>query len=315
MMSKIKYIICLIVTLSILTSYAQDRLQTQSDSVKKEKKVFMSAGIQYISNLTYAGRSDINSVPIALPTFTLVTKSGFFLGGAAYANLSNQNAFSADGFSISPGYVFSLNKNRELGGAISATQYFFKDSSQIILSSFNTTADFQLYYQPKWFRVAFSTNYQIGKETTDILNSIDLSKNINFSKNKFFAVNPQLSFMLGTQSFTETYFEQGSRQRRVITNPPSGGGGLGGILPGGNNNQTPQETIINEPYTEEKQREIKKYKPLSLSLSVPLTFKKNAFQANFTPYFIKPTNTVSPNSNASTPTNLFLFSTGVSYTF
>ena len=150
-------------------------------------------------------------------------------------------------------------------------------------------------------------------QTNDIINSFDLSKNINLTKNKSFFMNPLLSFMAGTQSFTETYFVQGSRQRRIISSPSSGGG-LGGILPGGNN-QTPQETIVNEPFSEEKQREIKKYKPLSFTLSIPVTYKYKGFQFNFAPYFIKPINTVSPNSSAQAPTNLFLFSTGLSYNF
>lgn len=315
MFKKVRNILFMILILSSVYSSAQERVIAETDSIKNDKEVFIGAGIQYISNLTYAGRGDINSVPIALPTLTLVSKSGFFLGSAGYLNLSNQGGYSADGFSLSPGYVFSINKNKELGATISGTQYFFKDSSQIILSSFNTTADFQLYYQPKWFRVALSSSYQIGKQTNDVINSLDISKNINLSKNKSLFVNPLLSFMSGTQSFTETYFEQGSRQRRIITNPSSGGGGLGGILPGGGNNQTPQESFVNEPFTEEKKREIKQYKPLSFTLSFPVTYKKGSFQANFAPFFIKPINTVSPEAESQNAGNIFLFSTGLSYTF
>lgn len=311
--NQLKYIFSLLFVVISFQLIAQERVTTKSDSSAVSKKVFLNVGIQYISNVTYAGRSDVNNVPIALPTITLVTTSGFFLGTAGYLNLGNQGNFSADGLSFTPGYLFSIDRNKKWGGIVSATQYFFKDSSQVILSSFNSTADLQFYFNPKFARFAVSSSYQIGKQSNDIINTLEVSKNIVISKNKQVSINPVLSFMSGTQSFTETYFQQGSRQRRIITNPSSGGG-LGGLFPGGNN-QTPKESIVNEPYTEEKQREIKKYQPLSLNLSLPITFKKGKFQANIAPYFIKPINTVAPNSTAQVPSSLFLFSTGLSYTF
>lgn len=289
-----------------LSSFAQSK---DSADVASPKSIFLGVGFQYISNLTYAGRSDIESVPILLPTLTLVKKNGFFLGAAGYLNAINER-FSPDGLSITPGYVFSLGKNKKAGGVVSVTKYFFKDSSQIILGSFNATTDFQFYYTLSFAKISISTIYQFGKMSNDLINSLDISKEISLTKGKNLTISPIFSLMAGTQSFSETYYINGSRQRRIITNPPSNNNPIGGIFPGGGGTGQPQETIVNEPYTTEMQKEVKKYNALSLSLSVPLVYKRDKFQVNLTPYLIKPFNAV--DSDAA---NLFLFTTGFSYIF
>lgn len=288
-----------------LSSFAQVKDSTVFSS---PKDIFLGVGLQYISNLTYAGRSDIESVPILLPTLTLVKKNGLFIGAAGYLN-AVKDQFSADGLSITPGYVFSLGKNKKAGGVISVTKYFFKDSSQIILGSFNATTDFQFYYTLPIAKISLSTIYQFGKMSNDLINSLDISKEISLTKGKSLIISPVFSLMAGTQSFSETYYVNGSRQRKFITNPPSSSNPIGGIFPGGGSGQ-PQETIVNEPYTTEMQKEVKKYNALSLSLSVPLVYKKDKFQVNLTPYLIKPFNAVDSNL-----THLFLFTTGFSYIF
>src|SRR5258708_39960067 len=42
------------------------------------KAIYFNAGLQYMSNLTYAGRKDQSSIPVALPSFTLLSKHGLF---------------------------------------------------------------------------------------------------------------------------------------------------------------------------------------------------------------------------------------------
>lgn len=286
--------------------------QESSDSsnfTQKNKTIFLATGIQYISNLTYAGRGSITSVPLFLPSLTLVSSKGFFLGTAGYMNTAN-NGYSVDGGSITPGYVFTLGKKNNWSGYISATKYFFKDSSSVILSSFKATADAQIALKTKLFKISTSSSLQFGKTNTDITNTLELSKEINLDKKQAFSTEPIISFMLGTQSFTETYYVNSSRKRTIVSNPPQNQNPIGSII-GGNPQNTPQQTTIIEPYTQEMQREIKKYQPLSLSLSIPFNFKINKFSANFTPYLISPLNTV----GSSTSKNLFLFTAGINYTF
>lgn len=286
---------------------AQEKL---NDSTGKSKRIFLNVGSQYISNLTYAGRRDISSVPIVLPNLTFVSTSGFFLGTAAYLNASQGN-FGADGLSITPGYVFSLTKNKKLGGVVSATKYFFKDSSAIILNSFNATTDASIYFQPKLLKISLSGSYQIGETQNDIVNTLELLKEVSLTK--AFKIIPTVSVMAGTQSFYQTYYTQTTRQRK-ITNPSGESQNIIPLIPGGNSPQ-PNESVINETVTEEQQREIRKYKMLAVTASVPLQYKINQFQLNFTPYFIKPINQVDLSSDNEASNFFFLFNSGISFTF
>lgn len=306
-----KVAVYILLSLGLISQFASAQERDSADFTPKNKTLFVATGFQYISNLTYAGRGSVNSVPILLPNLTFASSKGFFLGFAGYMNTA-ANHYSLDGGSITPGYVFSFGKNKNWSGYVSATKYFFKDSSDVILSSFTGTADAQLALKTKYIKISTSSSYQLGKTSNDITNTFELSKELSLDKKKIFSINPNVSFMLGTQSFTETYYVNGSRQRTIITNPPSQNPNpIGGIIGGGNNSQTPKQSTVTEPYTQEMQRAVKKYQPLSLSFSIPIDFKINKFSANFIPYFISPLNTVGSGS----PKNLFLFTTGINYTF
>src|SRR5476651_236486 len=97
----------------------------QNDTAKNTpaKSIFYNGGMQYLSNLTYAGRSDNSSVPVLLPNFTVISKTGLFLNATGYFDLSGANSQS-EGLSVTPGYVFSFDTKKEYGGSISATKYF-----------------------------------------------------------------------------------------------------------------------------------------------------------------------------------------------
>lgn len=301
-------LICLLGLVATCSAQAQE--QDSLDYPQKSKTIFLATGVQYISNLTYAGRGSINSVPLFLPSFTFVTTKGFFVGVAGYVNTANNN-YNIDGGSITPGYVFSFGKKSNWSGYVSGTKYFFKDSSAIILSAFKATADAQIALKTKFFKIATSSSLQFGKTTNDITNTLELSKKINLDKRKTFSIEPIVSFMLGTQSFSETYYMNGTRKKTIVTNPPQNQNPIGSII-GGNNSQTsPQQTTITEPYTQEMRRAVKKYQTLSLSFSTPFNFKMNKLSFNFTPYLISPLHTVGSSSSK----NLYLFTAGINYTF
>lgn len=285
-----------------------------ADTAKQPgKAVFFNAGLQYISNLTYAGRRDETSVPILLPTFTVISKKGFFISGIGYFDLSGSNS-NAEGFSVTPGYVFSFDSKKEFGGVISATKYVITNSSPIILSSFNATIDGQFSYDPKVIKLTIAGSYRIGKSNkNDFINNAELSKEIQLIKTgathkNGLKVTPTASLYAGTQSFYETYYTQSQVQRAVDN--PSSSNPLSILFP----NQNTQ-TIVNQTVTQQNQAEVKKYNLLAASGSVPITYAINKWQLSATPYFIKPLNQVNYTNN--TPMNgvYFLFTTGVSVTF
>ncbi len=292
---------------------------TATDSAHT-KSIFFNAGLQYVSNLTYAGRRDASSVPILLPTFTIVSKQGFFIGGAAYFDLNGSNS-GTEGISVTPGYVFSFDEKKEFGGSLSATKYFITNSSPIILSSFNATADATLYYNPaRIVKITLGGSYRFGKDShDDIVNNLELSKEIALyktgaTKTDGLKIAPTATLYSGTQSFIETYYTQ-SQVQRAVTNPGApGSAGILGIPGTGTAATPPSQTIINQTDTQEKQQEVKKYNLLALSASMPVTYSVNKIQFSLTPYFIKPLNQVNYN-NASPNGVYFLFTGGASVTF
>ncbi|QEK52393.1 hypothetical protein FYC62_12570 [Pedobacter aquae] len=212
--------------------------------------------------------------------------------------------------SITPGYVFSLDKKKKFGGVLSFTKYFFKDGSSIILSAFNATTDATVYYQPEFFKVSLGSSYQFGKNQNDLVNTLELLKDIKLAKN--LKVSPTLSLLAGTQSFFQTYYSQTTRERK-ITNPGGTTPSPIPFFPG--STQAPTESVITETVTEEQQKEIRKYQLLALNATIPLNYRIKKLQLNFTPYFIKPLNQVQNFDNTEDGKLFFLFNTGISYTF
>jgi hypothetical protein len=278
------------------------------------KKLFFNAGAQYMSNLTYAGRKDESSVPVLLPNFTVISKGGLFVSAMGYFDLSGSKSQS-EGLSVTPGYVFSFDKKKELGGSLSVTKYFITSNSPIILSSFNFTADGQLNYNPSdIIKMSIGASYRIGKDSSrDIVNNAELSKEIwvvktGKDKKDGLKIDPTATLYAGTQSFTQTYYTQ-SQVQRAVTNP-SPSNPLNVLFP-----SQPSQTIITQTVTQQKQQQVKLYNLLALSGSMPLTYTINKVQLCFTPYFIKPFNQVDYTTNTTMNGVYFLFITGISATF
>jgi hypothetical protein len=313
-MKKRRFISTIIFIVFALPALAQ---QVNKDTLTKPqtvKPLFFNAGLQYVSNLTYAGRRDETSVPILLPTFTAISKHGFFVSAIGYFNVGGQSS-NAEGLSVTPGYVFAFDKAKYYGGAVSATKYFITDSSPIILSSFNATIDGQLYFNPgNVAKFTLGGSYRFGKNNkNDIVNTAELSKEIAIvktGKNQTggLKVTPTVTLYSGTQRFSETYYTNSVVQRSVDN--PTSPTPINILFP-----QKPKQTIINETVTEEHQREVASYNLLALSGSVPLAYTIRKVQINFTPYFIKPVKQVNYVNNTEQHGLYFLFTTGLSITF
>lgn len=286
------------------------RAQTHTDTIKT-KALFFNAGLQYVSNLTYAGRRDESSVPILLPTFTLIGKQGLFLSAAGYFDLNGSRS-GTEGVSITPGYVFSFDNEKVFGGAVSATKYFITNSSPIILSSFNATIDGQLSYDPKVIKLTIGGSYRFGKDNkNDIVNTAELLKEISIiktDKKDGLKITPTATLYSGTQSFSETYYTESQVQRAV--DQPSPSNPLSVLFP----TQTKQ-TIINQTVTQQNQTDVKRYNLLAVSGSMPITYSIKKWQLSATPYFIKPLNQVNYTNSTSVNGVYFLFTTGASVTF
>jgi hypothetical protein len=315
-MKRLQFIILAI----ILSGAIKVKAQTIPADSSHAKSLFFNAGLQYVSNLTYGGRSDASSVPILLPTFTIVSKQGFFVGAAAYFDLNGSKS-STEGISVTPGYVFSFDTKKQFSGSLSATKYFITNSSPIILSSFNATVDGQLNYNPGFAKLTIGGSYRIGKDNhNDMINNAELTKEISLFKTGTtqtdgLKIAPTATLYSGTQSFTETYYTQSQVQRAVNDPGAPGSAGILGIPGTGTAATPPSQTIITQNDTQEKQQEVKKYTLLALSASMPITYSVSKVQFSLTPYFIRPFNQVNYNTNTATNGIYFLFTGGASVTF
>lgn len=283
-MRQSKLIIIPVLLLFLAINARGQQIKPDTANKPAAKSLFVNAGLQYLLSLTYAGRRAAASVPVLLPSLTLISKKGFFVSAIGYFDL-NGSSSQTEGLSITPGYVFSFDKKKEYGGAVSATKYFITNNSPIILSTFNATIDGQLYFNPSNIvKLTVAASYRIGKQNeNDIINDAELSKEIQLTKsgknNKDgLKITPDATLYAGTQTFTQPI----DSSKSVVTN----------LL-------TPSQT---------QPQKVKQYNLLALSGSMQLTYVIKTWQISFTPYLIKPYNT---NQNGL----YFLFTTGVNVTF
>jgi hypothetical protein len=301
----------IILTGLTFSAAAQNAKPDTAGAQNTAKAIYFNAGLQYMSNLTYAGRKDQSSVPILLPTFTVISKHGLFLNAIDYFDVNGPKS-GAEGLSITPGYVFSFDDKKQFGGAISATKYFITNKSPIILSSFNATIDGQLSYTGI-FKLTISGTYGIDKNNKhDIINNAQLEKDVwlfktGVLKSNGLKITPTVNLYSGTQSFIETYYTNSQVPRALAD--PAVFSPITSLFPG-----LSKQEVLNQTVTQEKQREVKKYQLLALSGSLPVTYTLNNWQFSFTPYLTKPFNQVSY-ANSNTNGSYFFFTAGASLTF
>ena len=276
-----------------------------------QSKFSFNANAQYMSDLTYAGRKDLSSVPALLPGFTAVYKRSFFINALGYFDVNGSKS-GAEGISISPGYLFSLDTGKKFGGSIVATKFFITNNSPIILSSFNALIDGQLYYSgPVKFTIGGT--FSLDKDNKrDWMNTIQLEKEVWLLKNGALKTNglkitPTLTAFTGSQEFTETYYVESQVPRAIAT--PGVLSPITSLFPGLN-----QQQVLNKTVTQQKEREVKQYKLLAASLSMPIDYTLNSWQFTVTPYFTRPFNEVDY-TGGGTSGNYFFFTAGVSYLF
>jgi hypothetical protein len=313
-MKKLQLTLLLALIASSISSFAQQNTVTDTTKKPQVKELFVNLGLQYISNLTYAGRRDDSSVPLLLPTATLVSKHGLFLSAIGYFDLNGSKS-GAEGLSVTPGYVFGFDSKKYYGGSISATKFFITGSSPIILSSFDATIDAQLYANPdNIVKFTVGGSYRFDKhDKNDLISNVELSKEVFAVKTGATKLNglkftPTATLYAGTQSFYQTYYTE-SQVTRSVQNPTKQTP-INILFP-----NKPTETIITQTVTQESQKQVRKYQLLAFSGSMPVAYVINKWQIMFTPYLIKPFNQVDYASN--TPKNglYFLFSAGASVTF
>lgn len=270
-----------------------------------------NANAQYMSNLTYAGRKDMSSIPALLPGITAIYKHSFFINALGYFDINGAKS-GAEGLSISPGYLFSLDTGKKFGGSIMATKFFITNSSPIIMSSFNALIDGQLYYSGP-VKFSIGGTFSLDKDNKrDWINTIQLEKEVWLLKNGVMKTNglkitPTITAFGGSQEFTETYYVE-SQVPRAVANPAVISP-ITSLFPG-----LSQQQVLSQTVTQQKERAVKQYKLLAASASIPVDYTLNNWQFTVTPYFTRPFNEVDYTGGGTSGSYCF-FTAGVSYLF
>ena len=146
----------------------------------------------------------------------------------------------------------------------------------------------------------------------DWINTVQLEKEIWLLKNGVMKTNglkitPTITAFGGSQEFTETYYVE-SQVPRAVANPAVISP-ITSLFPG-----LSQQQVLSQTVTQQKEREVKQYKLLAASVSMPVDYTLNNWQFTVTPYFTRPFNEVDY-TGGGTSGSYFFFTAGVSYLF
>lgn len=273
----------------------------QTDS-SVQKKVQVSGGLQFISNQTYAGRTDSLKLPVLIPEFNFEFQKGFFINTKGYLNLSGgQTTF--DGVSIEPGYEFS---KKNWNGSLSVIKNFISDSSNLIIAPVNASLEFYLNKETKIVTPYIGSEYVFSKEGNDFIVYGGLSKNISFSKEDAKAsvsAEPSLGLTGGSQNFYYSFLKS------FASNGQSRAAGKGR---GRGNSGSTTTTTTTTTTTVEQQS--KQFTLLASSVELPITVTVHKFKWVTTPALETPINLIK-GSGGQTSSSIFYVTTELLFNF
>jgi hypothetical protein len=270
---------------------------SQTDS-SDQKKVRVGAGLLFISNQTYAGRTDSLKLPVLIPEINFEFQKGFFINTKGYLNLSGgQTTF--DGVSIESGYEFS---KKNWNGSLSVIKNFISDSSNLIIAPVNASLEFYLNKETKIVTPYIGSEYVFSAEGNDFIVYGGLSKNISFSKEDAKTtvdVEPSFGLTAGSQNFYYSFLKSFS------SNGQSRGKGKGR----GNGNST--STTV----TQTVQQESNQFTLLSTSFELPITVTAHKLKWVTTPTLEMPINLVKTTSGGQGSSSIFYVTTELLFSF
>lgn len=268
----------------------------QGDSSGR-KNVELKAGLQFISNQTYAGRTDSFKLPVLMPELNFSFQKGFFINTKGYLNFSGgQTTF--DGISIEPGYEFS---RKNWNGSLSVIKNFISDSSNLIIAPVNASLEFYLNKETKILTPYLGSEYVFSAEGNDFIVYGGLSKNISFSKDDAkttVEAEPSFGLTAGSQNFYYSFLKSFS------SNGQSRGKGNGGGRGRGNGTGAGTTTTT----TTSQQQQGNQFTLLSTSIELPLTITAHKFKWVTTPALETPVNLIK-GSGGQTSSSIFYITT------
>lgn len=255
----------------------------QTDS-SDQKKIQVEAGLQFISNQTYAGRTDSLKLPVVIPEFNLEFQKGFFINTKGYLNLSGGTT-TFDGVSIEPGYEFS---KKNWNGSLSVIKNFISDSSNLIIAPVKASLEFYLDKETKILTPYIGSEYAFSGEGNDFILYGGLSKNISFSKEDAkttVEAAPSFSLTAGSQNFYYSFLKSFSSNGQSRAKVSGVGRGRGN----GNGGSTTTTTTTTTTTVEQQS---KQFTLLSSAFELPITVTAHKLKWVTTPTLETPVNLI-----------------------
>lgn len=288
-MSK-KLFFVIITVLSALCVFAQSKDSTD------DNKNHLKLGVQYVSNQTYAGRTDSLKLPVITPYVNFETHFGLYVKATGYLNLSSGNS-GFDGVGIETGYEFT-KKNWD--GSISFVKNFISDSSNLIIAPIKASFEFYLENDNKIITPSVGAEYMFTNEGNDFIFYGGLSKSITIIKDHgdpLLALQPAVNINGGTQNFYYSYLKHYANNGQA-------------------KNKGRARSIVSIPLTQTVEEQSQRFSLLSTSFELPIDFTKGKFEWKTTPAFETPFNLAnSGGEGTQRATSYFYISTEFVYTF
>ena len=267
------------------------QVPVEADSTgKKTRTLFL--GLTYGSNSSFLGRYQTEVLPYYSADISYKSKGGFFLSVLAY-DINNSLTF-LDEVDVMAGWNIDLSKR--VDASVFYTRYFFTESTELIKASVANTASASMGLDWSYLYSKITGHYIFGG-AHDFFLVIDNSRYIEFPqifrKDDYFALDPKISIITGTQTFVDThYVSQGTPLIRPGNAPSRGNPGSGGST---------------NPSTTETSQTI--FNVLSYEFSLPVSYNTGRFSFEITGRYSIPVNLLE--GDPSVPS--FFFTGGVVY--
>jgi hypothetical protein len=196
-----RYIILFAFLFTSLFSFSQISLL---DSTETRPYAF-TAGMNYISNYVYNGRSDSLKAPYFIPSLTFRHENGLSLSADLYI-LNNGVANGFDFLELNGSYNFNIFKN--LSGGVSGTKYIINESSESFFGSLSYILGGFLNQDFGFCELNMGVDALVGTGNTDIRLSPGIERTWEWgNEDKRFKINPSLYAIYSTLNYFEGFTE------------------------------------------------------------------------------------------------------------
>lgn len=234
-----------------------------------------TAGVNYLSNYVWNGRSDSLKTPYFIPTLTFKHENGLSLSAELYF-LNDGVSNGLDFSQLNASYELNLYKN--FSGGINVTKFISRESSESVFGGLSYILGGFLNQDFGFLEVNVGVDALVGSGNTDIRLSPGIERTWEWgTEDKRFQISPSLYAIYSTLNYYEGFVNIKNTNVR-------------NRFKGRNPNGASQPTIVSSTIVRKPGLTFMTYE-----LSVPFTFENKKMGISFIPTFAMPKNPVFTN--------------------